>query len=56
MLTVEQAVVEDADESVNESQKKEKLLIDSRKSFDSTLPLFIATVSNINNIITNKLN
>jgi recombinational DNA repair ATPase RecF len=42
--------------SLADIQKKEKLLIDSRKSFDSKLPLFIATVSNINNIITNKLN
>jgi recombinational DNA repair ATPase RecF len=42
--------------SLADIQKKEKLLIDSRKSFDSKLPLFIASVSNINNIITNKLN
>lgn len=42
--------------SLADVQKKEKQLIESKNSFDSKLPLFIGAVSNLNNIITNKLN
>jgi len=41
--------------SLADIQKKEKQLIESKNSFDSKLPLFIGAVSNLNNIITNKL-
>ena len=42
-------------DSLAEAQKKEKLLTDSKNSFNAKLPMFITAVSHLNNIASNKL-